>query len=216
MELIDISQEYKPGMKRYRSTDDFRYEWLRHYDKGSGMALSRLIIPSHLGTHIDSPYHFFENGRKTGDIPLETLCGMVRVIDATGRPYIDGSYLKSLNIACPRLLFRTDNTERLKTETDFEYVFFTADACEYLVSQNVLLVGTDYFNVDERGDKERKAHMVLLKNQVVILEGVVLDEVPEGEYELYCLPLKVSGLEGAPCRALLKKLSRRTGGSEGD
>lgn len=206
MEFIDISQEYKPGMKRYKSMDDFHYEWLRHYDMGSGMALSRTFITSHLGTHIDSPYHFIENGKRIGDIPLDTLCGRVQVINATGRPCIDTQFLKSLTIACPRLIFKTDNTEKLKTETDFDNVYFTDDACKYLISHKVLLIGTDYFNVDARGDKERTAHMILLKNNVVILEGTVLNEVVEGEYDLYCLPLKVDELEGAPCRAVLKKL----------
>ena len=210
MELIDISQEYKCGMKRYRSMDDFNYEWLRHYDPGSGMALSRFFIPSHLGTHIDSPYHFLKNGRKIGDIPLTTLCGKVQVINASGRPCIDRRFLESLRIACPRLIFKTDNTEKLETETDFDNVYFTNDACEYLISQNVLLVGTDYFSVDARGDKERTAHMILLKSDVVILEAVVLQDVSEGEYDLYCLPLKVNELEGAPCRAVLRKTWEET------
>ncbi len=208
MEFIDISQAYKPGMKRYRSMDDFKYEWIRHYDKGSGMALSRSVIPSHLGTHIDSPYHFIKNGKKIGDIPIKTLCGKAQVINATGRLYIDSHFLKSLTITCPRLIFKTDNTEKLKIETDFDNVYFTDDACQYLASQNILLVGTDYFNVDARGDKNRKAHRILLKNDIVILEGAVLDEVFEGEYDLYCLPLKVNELEGAPCRAVLKKLKK--------
>ena len=88
MKLLDITQTYEPGMRHYPSIPDFHLEWVRHYDKGSGMALSRFTTTSHLGTHIDAPYHFLSQGARTIDLPLETLCGPAQVVDARGLPCI--------------------------------------------------------------------------------------------------------------------------------
>ncbi|MDR1902622.1 MAG: cyclase family protein [Treponema sp.] len=205
MKLIDITQTYRPGMIRYRSIEDFHFEWLRHYSQGSGMALSKFSMTSHLGTHIDSPYHFIEGGKKIGDITLETLCGKAQVINACNRTVIDRDFLESQKITAPRLLFKTDNTERLRNTADFDNVFFTEDTGEYLAVHGVILVGFDYFNVDKRGDKSRRAHRSLLSKNIVILEAVFLDGVSSGEYDLYCLPLKLDDLEGAPCRVILQE-----------
>lgn len=204
MYYIDISQVYEIGMKRYDSMPDFEYQWVRSYSKGSNMALSRFTITSHLGTHIDSPYHFIEDGKKIKDIPLETLCGNVQIIHISDVKAISKDDLLKKNISCPRLLIKSDNTEFLKKDDPFSNVYLTADACDYLSEINVKLVGIDYFSVDRKGDKERTAHMILLKKEIVILEGIVLDVVDEGEYELYCLPLNLGELEGSPCRAILK------------
>lgn len=75
MKLLDITQTYEAGMRHYPSIPDFQLEWVRHYDKGSGMALSRFTVTSHLGTHIDAPYHFLSNGARTIDLSLDALCG---------------------------------------------------------------------------------------------------------------------------------------------
>jgi len=205
MDLIDITQAYAPGMKRYRSIDDFSCEWIRHYSRGFPMALSRISMVSHLGTHIDSPFHFFENGKKIGDIPLEKLCGEAQVIHACGMPAITRKFLEAAGIGAPRVLFKTDNTEKLKTGTDFDNVYFDEDACAYLAEKGVVLAGIDFFSVDQKGDHSRIAHRALLSNGIVILEAVILDEAPPGNYELFWLPLKVNELEGAPCRAVLRR-----------
>lgn len=209
MGLIDITQTYEPGMKKYGSIDDFSYEWLRHYDTGFGMALSRFTMTSHLGTHIDSQYHFLKDGKKTIDIPLETLCGKAQVICLEGKAQIKQEDLEEKRIQAERILFKTDNTAYLKAgevQESFENVYLTKEACVYLAKQGVQLVGIDYFSVDQKGDKSRTAHLALLNQKIVILEALLLEGVKEGLYELYCLPLKLKGLEGAPCRAVLKTI----------
>ncbi|MDR0583540.1 MAG: cyclase family protein [Treponema sp.] len=205
-ELIDISQALEPGMARYQSLNDFSVEWLRHYSLGFQMALSTISMPSHLGTHIDAPFHFIENGKKTDCIDLEKLCGEAQLIDARGKAFLDGDFFETAAVSTSRVLIKTDNTERLKNGSDFDNVYLTADGCSYLADKGVVLVGFDFFNVDRRGDKSRSAHMALLSRGVIILEGLVLDPVQPGIYELFCLPLKVKGLEGAPCRAVLRRM----------
>jgi arylformamidase len=163
-------------------------------------------MPSHLGTHIDAPFHFIEDGKKTDGIGLEKLCGEAQLIEGCGEISLDRSFFEAVTISAPRILLKTDNTKRLKAGADFDNVYLTADACAYLADRGVVLVGFDYFNVDKRGDKRRSAHLALLSREVVILEGLMLDSVPPGAYELFCLPLKVKDLEGAPCRAVLRRM----------
>lgn len=203
MKLIDITQAYEPGMKRYGSIADFEYEWLRHYDKGSGMAISRVTFTSHLGTHVDAPYHFLKTGRRVDEISLEILCGNVRVIDARGRKVITEQFLRKQETNCSRLIFLTDNTDMMAAKEEFENVYFSPEACRYMAGCGVQLIGIDYFSVDAKGDKKRLAHMPLLQAGIVILEGLVLRDVEPGVYELWCLPLKFRKLEAAPCRAVL-------------
>ncbi|MDR1177749.1 MAG: cyclase family protein [Spirochaetaceae bacterium] len=207
MELIDISQALEPGMVKYQSLNDFSVEWQRHYSLGSRMALSTISMPSHLGTHIDAPFHFIEGGKKTDGIGLEKLCGEAQLIDGRGEASLDRSFFEALAIRAPRILIKTDNTEKLKTGADFDNVYITAAACECLADRGVVLVGFDFFNLDKRGDKSRAAHLALLSREVVILEGLMLDSVLPGNYELFCLPLKVKDLEGAPCRAVLRRVN---------
>jgi arylformamidase len=207
MELIDISQALEPGMVKYQSLNDFSVEWQRHYSLGSRMALSAISMPSHLGTHIDAPFHFIEDGKKTDAIGLEKLCGEALLIDGRGEASLDRSFFEARAISAPRILIKTDNTEKLKAGADFDNVYLSAEACEYLADRGVVLVGFDFFNVDKRGDKSRAAHLALLSREVVILEGLMLDSVPPGSYELFCLPLKVKALEGAPCRAVLRRMN---------
>ena len=206
MEWIDITQAYEPGMRKYPSTADFEFEWLRSYERGDGMALSRFTMTSHLGTHVDSPFHFDEKGARISDVPLEALCGRAWVLDLRGRACVEREDLAGIPAGCTRVLFLTDNTRMLAEGGEFDNVYFTADACAELISRGVRLVGTDYFSVDARGDKTRAAHLPLLRAGVVILEGVQLEGVQAGPYELVCLPLKLKGLEAAPCRALLRSI----------
>ncbi len=214
MGLIDITQTLERGMKRYPSVQDFSYEWARHYETGQGMALSRFTMTTHLGTHIDSPFHFIEDGRHVDEIPLEDLCGRAQVVDARGIGSITPAFLEGCSLRAPRLLFLTDNTDLLSANAEFENVYFEADACEMLAEMGTKLVGIDYFTVDKAGDKSHKAHFPLLKAGITILEAIRLRGVQPGEYTLMCLPLKLAALEAAPCRAVLTECGPTETGKE--
>lgn len=203
MGLIDITQTLEHGMKRYPSVQDLSYEWVRHYETGQSMALSRFTMTSHLGTHIDSPFHFVEEGEHVDAIPLEELCGRAQVVDARGMSSITSGFLEGCDLRARRLLFLTDNTELLATDDEFENVYFETGACEMLAEMGTKLVGIDYFTVDKIGDKTHKAHVPLLGAGITILEAIRLNGVQPGDYMLMCLPLKLAGLEAAPCRAVL-------------
>ena len=202
MKYYDITQVYEKGMYKYPTTGEFELTFDRDYEMGSGMALSHFKTPTHLGTHLDSPYHMIEGGKRIEDMDLEQFFGRCQVISIKNKDFISADDLKQIDIRASRLIFKTDNHQRV-IEGSAENVYFTADAGEYMASLGVRLVGIDYFSVDRHGDKSRAAHKAILGNSIAILEGLFPEDVPDGIYLLSCLPLRIRSIEGCPCRAIL-------------
>jgi arylformamidase len=170
--------------------------------------LTSLHFGSHAGTHIDAPAHLLKHGATVDAIPLESLIGACRVIDMRHRTgAITASDLKRQDLAgTRRLLLRTNNSALWKKAGFSEtYTGMSAAAASYLVQLGIQLVGIDYLSVEPfHGGGE--VHRILFEAGVVILEGLDLAGVDPGEFELICLPLKLAGIDGAPCRAVLRTL----------
>ncbi len=169
--------------------------------------LTRLSLGSHSGTHIDAPAHLLENGPGVDHIPLDTLIGPCRVVDLSkDRGPISAAELEACELAgVSRLLLRTRNSQLWKNRAFCEnYIGLTADAAALLVALNIKLVGIDYLSIEPfKGDGT--VHRTLLEAGTVILEGLDLGSILPGDYELICLPLKIEGGDGAPCRTVLRK-----------
>ena len=202
MKYYDISQTYIKGMPKYPTAKDFELVFDRDYSLGSGMALSHFTMSSHLGTHLDAPYHMIEGGKRIEDLPLENFIGKCQVTSLKDRDFICEEDLRKVNIEAERLIFKTDNYERIM-EGSQENVYFTSDAGEYLASLGIRLVGIDYFSVDKNGDRSRQGHKPILGSDICILEGIFPQDVPDGIYFMMCLPLRIASVEGCPCRVLL-------------
>lgn len=168
--------------------------------------LSRYSFSSHAGTHVDPPFHFIEGGVTVDNLPLELLMGRARVIEVTA-PVIDEAVLEEFDFtADARLLFKTRNSY-LWSQKKFveDYVYITPGAADVLVKEGIRVVGIDYLSVDKFGDDESRTHLTLLKAGVVIIEGLDLREIEPGDYEMFCLPLKVKDGDGAPARVVLRQ-----------
>ena len=202
MKYYDISETYEKGMLRYPSFKDFELVFDREYDLGNTMAQSHFEMNSHLGSHLDSPYHMIKEGKRIEDYELERFIGKCQVISLKDRDCIGEEDLRKIDIQADRLIFKTDNYERI-TNGSFENVYFKEDAGRYLASLGVRLIGIDCFSVDRIGSKSYQAHIAILGNGIAILEGVFPQDVPDGIYFMMCLPLKIASAEGCPCRVLL-------------
>lgn len=175
--------------------------------KKDGVALSHFSLGGHTGTHIDAPSHFLENGNTLDKIPLEKLIGKCRVLDLTKIDHqeILLSDIESYNIQKgERILFKTGNFRLLKN-SDFPktYVSLSLEAADFLVEKEIELVGTDFLGIEKKGSPGHPVHKKLLSHNIVIVEGLNLENVMEGEYEMICLPLNVLGVDGAPARVIL-------------
>lgn len=166
-----------------------------------------ISLDAHCGTHVDAPNHFVATGQTIDEIGLDALVGDAFVADVCGSHVIDAGCLQDLDIpsATQRLLLRTDNSNRaLLQQAPFQpdYVALAPDAARWIVRRGICLIGIDYLSIQRYHDPP-DVHQILLEAGVIILEGLDLGAVQPGSWTLVCLPLRVTGLEAAPARAVL-------------
>jgi arylformamidase len=162
----------------------------------------------HIGTHVDAPYHFIADGKTIESLALDALVGPAQVVELPADVRLIGaSDLERAGIetGMERVLLKTRNSQfwgqpGLPFQKDFTAI--APGGAAYLVERGVKLVGIDYFSVAPFGDSV-PTHRALLGAEVIALEGIDLSQVPAGRYQLYCLPLKLGGSDGAPARAIL-------------
>ncbi len=183
-------------------------------EDGDAANVSAIQMGAHTGTHVDAPFHFIPEGNPVDTLPLDILVGPALVCHLPDADAIDSSHLDALHIppTTKRLLFKTRNSALWargigKFQEDF--VALTADAARWVAGRGIRLVGVDYLSVQRFHDQEPATHVTLLRAGVVVIEGLNLSEVAAGEYDLYCLPLKLVGADGAPSRTILVEHIRK-------
>lgn len=207
--VIDISVPIQSGMPVWPGSVGLQLTQINSIKTGHSSNDTQLHCDVHLGTHVDAPWHFVDDGITVEQLPLDTLIGRAMVVYLPKADAITEDDLSSLNLPfrTERLLLRTQNSELWKAEVkEFKknFVALTADAAQWIVNNGLHLIGVDYLSVQRYGDSPR-THQILLKAGVVILEGLNLAGVEPGAYELICLPICLVGAEGAPARAVLRK-----------
>jgi arylformamidase len=211
MTIYDISLTISPNLPTWPGDPALELEQIESMDKGAHANVTRLSAAVHLGTHVDAPHHFLNDGRTVENLPLEVLTGPCYVtqlpdgIEAITAEVLERSEITS---EMKRVLFGTSNSHFwAKGESTFQtdFVAITEDGAEWLVDRGIQLVGVDYLSVAPYGESV-PTHTVLLKAGVVVVEGLNLSKIVRGFYELYCLPLKIAGSDGAPARAILIQL----------
>jgi arylformamidase len=208
MTIYDISLTISPSLPIWPGDPQLELEKFESMDKGAHNNVSRISASVHLGTHVDAPYHFLNDGAAVDELPLDVLTGPCYVVQLPdGVEAITAEVLDRIEITSEmkRVLFGTRNSHlwaRGESTFQTDFVAITDDGAEWLVKRGVQLVGVDYLSVAPYGDSV-PTHTVLLKGGVVIVEGLNLSNVMRGFYDLYCLPLKIAGCDGAPARAIL-------------
>ncbi len=202
--IIDISRKISEDMTLYKNREENKPEISKRSSiKSDGSNSTKLVLNSHTGTHIDAPYHVFEDGMKIDELSLDKFYGKCRVFDLTNLDEKIGKEdLKKLKInEGDIVLFKTKNS--LNEGFDFNFIYLDKTGAEYLVSKGIKTVGIDELGV-ERNQPEHETHNLLLKAGIPIIEGLNLNEVDSGEYTLCCFPLKIN-VDGSPVRAVLLK-----------
>jgi len=208
MTIHDISLTISPDLPIWPGDPGLELEKVSSMDEGADVNVTRIGAAVHLGTHVDAPHHFLNDGRTVEGLSLEVLTGPCYVLQLPdGVDAITAEVLERSEITSDmkRILFGTSNSHLwAKGEKEFQtdFVAITEDGAEWLVERGVQLVGVDYLSVAPYSDSV-PTHKVLLEAGVVIVEGLNLSAVMRGFYDLYCLPLKIAGSDGAPARAIL-------------
>lgn len=206
MKFIDVTVPLDSSLAVYPGNAPFRVEPVKRLADGASSNLSTLHLSAHAGTHVDAPRHFFDEGAGTDALPLDLLIGPARVLDVATRTSIGPADLGPIEPDDVRLLLKTPNS-RLWDSPDFHerYVGLTPEGATYLVDRGVKVIGIDYLSIEEFRRPGAPAHRILLGAGTIIIEGLNLRDVEPGRYELYCLPLRVVGADGAPARVVLRQ-----------
>jgi arylformamidase len=205
--IYDVSVGISPQIPVWPGDPPVKLERTREIAKGANANVSRLEIGVHVGTHVDAPSHFIDGAPTVETLSMKTLNGRAYVIDLPEAEVLDAKTLEEAGIPprTRRVLFKTRNSEFWPSEgSEFRPDFVAVDksGAEWLVKKGVQLVGIDYLSIAPY-KQSRPTHRVLLDAGVVVIEGLDLREVSRGRYKLHCLPLKITGSDGAPARVIL-------------
>jgi len=206
MKLIDVSVPLDAQLPTYPHNTPFALEAIKRLANGDSSNVSTLHMSAHTGTHVDAPRHFFDSGQGTESLALELLIGRARVIDISSRG-ISAEDLAAVDLSDDiRVLIKTRNS-RLWGSPEFhtDYVGVTESGAKHLVEHGIKVVGVDYLSVEQFKNPGAPAHHVLLGAGTIVIEGLDLRQVDPGIYEMFCLPLRVVGSDGAPARVVLRK-----------
>lgn len=182
---------------------------------GDPATVSSLNLGVHTGTHVDAFSHFLKDGQSLSEMDLSRYIGPARVIEIQNPTVITDEELQAHDLSnTTRILFKTANSNSFWSREPFNEHFchIHPDAAEYLVQQGIQLVGVDYLSVESYHaqtlyGQSAPTHQILMKAGIYIVEGLYLKDIPPGSYELTCLPLSLTGVDGAPARVILRGLA---------
>jgi arylformamidase len=195
-----------PGFPVFPGDAAFTRRWTWSLGPGCPVNVAEITMSPHTGSHADAPLHYDERGASIGEVPLDAYLGPCRVIHALGC----GALVQREHLAPhlaelpPRILLRT--CARTPAGWDPAFAAIAPAVIDLLHEHGVRLVGIDTPSVDPEKSKTLDSHQRLRAHHMAVLEGLLLDEVPPGDYELIALPLKWRGVDASPVRAVLREL----------
>jgi len=204
--LWDISPPVGPGSPVFPGDADFQLQWSWTLGPECPVNVSTLTLSPHTGAHADAPLHYDPAGAPIGALDLVPYLGPCRVVHAIGcGPLVEWRHLAhALTNLPPRLLVRT--YAQAPKAWDAHLAGYAPDTVERLADAGVRLIGIDTASIDPADSKTLASHQVIRRRDVRVLENLVLDDVPEGDYELIALPLKLATADASPVRAVLREL----------
>ncbi len=207
MAVYDVSLPLSPATAGWPGDAPFAFAWSCTKAGGASVNVGQLSCSIHSGTHTDAPFHFDDRGLTAERLPLTAYIGPARVHDVSGRSPIRRDDLAGLDLqGTPRLLLRTGAWKDHGRFPDSIPVL-EEEVPDWLAERGVVLLGLDVPSVDVLDSKTLPVHHALARNRIAILESLDLSGVPEGVYELIALPLKLTGADGSPVRAVLRSMT---------
>ncbi len=208
MNIFDITVPVSADLPVWPGDPQIVLERYQKISSGSSCNNSKLACSVHTGTHVDAPVHFIENGTTVENLSLRTLIGPAVVADLPDADMITPEMLDALSITpqTTRLLLKTRNSALwANPHHDFrqDFVALSPNAASWIIGKGIDLVGIDYLSIQMFKDAEPLTHRILLEAGVIVVEGLNLQDVAPGIYQLICLPMKLAGSDGAPTRAVL-------------
>lgn len=205
---IDVSVPLHNGMVVWPGDAPFQRSNTLEIAQGGACNLSQISSSAHIGTHMDAPRHYLEGAAGIETLPIAATIGRARVIEIYDPESIRIEELEPHHLAKgDRVLFKTRNSATCWKTDEFQkkYVSIPPDTAQYLAQREVQTVGVDYLSVGGFESGGPETHRTLLEAGIWIIEGLMLEHVPPGDYDMVCLPLRIVGGDGAPARAVLRR-----------
>ncbi len=204
MQIYDVTMPIHEGMMAYKNKAENqpKIEKARTIEQGSNE--TKITLYSHGGTHVDAPYHMLGDGYTLDKVPLKQLYGKCKVLDLTH--VNDAIIVKDIE----KYTFDKGDFIFLKTKNsiensfNYEFIYLSPEAAQYMMERGIEVIGIDALSI-ERDCPEHTTHNILLGNNILIVEGLRLKEIKEGEYTVVIAPLPILGGDGSPARVLLIK-----------
>ncbi|HRP73939.1 MAG TPA: arylformamidase [Rhodocyclaceae bacterium] len=203
--IFDISPRIHPGLPVWPGDAAVRFERTWTIGPECPVNVSSVSFSTHTGAHVDAPFHFDPSGQTIDEVALDTYVGPCRVIHVIGThgTIAPGQIADRLADCPPRVLFRSYKRAP-RDAWDSAFCAIAPETIDCLAQAGIVLVGIDTPSLDPENSKTMDAHLAVCRHRMVILEGLVLDGIAEGDYELIALPLKLAGLDASPVRAVLR------------
>lgn len=204
MALIDISRSLSPSTAVWPGDQEIEWTWTTRLGRDdASVNLGSIELSTHVGSHVDAPFHVDEEGGKVDDLPLSPFVGRADVVDVESASAIRPEHLEG--VTAERVLFKTEASQLSDDQWPASITSFMPATIRQLASKGATLVGTDAPSVDPLDSEMLPAHHALVEAGIVNLEGLCFEGVAPGSYLLIALPLKLTDADASPVRAVLRE-----------
>jgi arylformamidase len=206
--LYDITRTVKPTLAVWPGDAPYKVETALSLDQGNSVNLTTLTLSPHTGTHADAYFHYERDGEHPAQMPLEAYVGPARVVTVSKRSggLLPEDFAVGQLDGIERLLIHSHVSDMPDEVFPTEFPYLSVELIEELAKRGVKLIGLDSPSVDAFDSQELPCHHALRRNGMVNLETLLLRGVPDGDYDLTALPLKLDLACGSPVRAILRRL----------
>ncbi|HXV41449.1 MAG TPA: cyclase family protein [Anaerolineae bacterium] len=205
--IFDITRTINPNLAVWPGDTPFSTKFIVTINSGAAINLSTLTLSSHMGTHVDAPYHFLDSDLTMEKAPLAAYIGPATVVtvqcEAGPLTPADFPNLDWRNVE--RLLVHSVASARPLDQFPTEFIYPSPELANFMAGHGIVLFGSDAPSMDDMHSKTLPGHKALRRHRIAILEGLLLSGVSDGNYELIALPLKIEGGDGSPVRAILRQ-----------
>ncbi|MDP3812088.1 MAG: arylformamidase [Hydrogenophaga sp.] len=205
--LWDISPPVHAGTPVFPGDTAYTQTWAATIGPGCPVNVSAITLSPHVGAHADAPLHYDPSGAAIGEVSLEAFLGPCRVIHAIGcGPLVKPEHIAHALKDLPQRVLLRVYERQPQDAFDNNLPAFAPETVEQLADLGVLLIGIDSASIDPANSKTLDSHQTIRRRGLRVLENLLLDDVPEGDYELIALPLKLTTADASPVRAVLREL----------
>ncbi|HCN61180.1 cyclase family protein [Mammaliicoccus fleurettii] len=201
---IDITQPLTNDIANWPGDEPFRFELSATKEETGSVNIGCISTSTHIGTHMDAPFHFDNDGIKIHEIDLNRLIGEATLVEAIGEALITREILEGFDIKGTIIMIKTKSQAHADVFPDTVPVL-TEEAIAYLSSIGIKVFGIDVPSVDDIDSKTLDNHHAFNRYDIINIENLLLEDVTQGYYDFIGLPLNIVGADGSPIRATIAK-----------